>query len=180
MIADRESADLATRVIEETCTKQRIKPGQLTVHADRGSSMMSKPLVLLMEDLGNRKCHSRPRVSNDNPVSESQFKTKKCRPDYPGRFGSLQDARSWAASFFTWYNSQHYHSGIGLLSPDTVHYGKAESVLIKRQRVLEDAYAARPERFVKGSPTVSELPEAVWINRPISLMELAAEHSKAH
>jgi putative transposase len=104
MIADRESADLATRVIEETCTKQRIKPGQLTVHADRGSSMMSKPLVLLMEDLGNRKCHSRPRVSNDNPVSESQFKTKKCRPDYPGRFGSLQDARSWAASFFTWYN----------------------------------------------------------------------------
>jgi putative transposase len=143
MIADRESADLATRVIDEICTKQRIKPGQLTVHADRGSSMMSKPLVLLMEDLGNRKCHSRPRVSNDNPVSESQFKTKKCRPDYPGRFGSLQDARSWAASFFTWYNSQHYHSGIGLLSPDTVHYGKAESALIRRQQVLEGAYAAR-------------------------------------
>ena len=180
MIADRESADLATRFIEETCTKQRIIPGQLTVHADRGSSMMSKPLALLMEDLSLRKSHSRPRVSNDNPFSESQFKTMKYRHDYPGRFGSLQDARSWANSFFTWYNNQHYHSGIGLLSPGTVHYGKAESALIKRQQVLESAYAARPERFVKGSPTVPALPRAVWINRPISLLELAAEHSKAH
>ena len=180
MIADRESADLATRFIEESCTKQRINPGQLTVHADRGSSMMSKPLALLMEDLGITKSHSRPRVSNDNPFSESQFKTMKYRPDYPGRFGSLQDARSWANSFFTWYNNQHYHSGIGLLSPGTVHYGKAESALIKRQQVLESAYAARPERFVKGSPTVPALPRAVWINRPISLLELAAEHSKAH
>ena len=180
MIADRESSDLATRFIEETCTKQRIKPGQLTVHADRGSSMMSKPLALLMEDLGIRKSHSRPRVSNDNPFSESQFKTMKYRHDYPGRFGSLKDARAWANSFFTWYNSQHYHSGIGLLSPGTVHYGKAESALIKRQQVLETAYAARPERFVKGSPTVPALPRAVWINRPISLMELAAEQSKVH
>lgn len=142
--------------------------------------MMSKPLALLMEDLGIRKSHSRPRVSNDNPFSESQFKTMKYRPDYPGRFGSLQDARSWADSFFTWYNSRHYHSGIGLLSPGTVHYGKAESALIKRQQVLKNAYAARPERFVKGSPTVPGLPGAVWINRPISLLELAAEHSKAH
>ena len=166
--------------IRETCTKQRIKPGQLTVHADRGSSMMSKPLALLMEDLGIRKSHSRPRVSNDNPFSESQFKTMKYRPDYPGRFGSLQDARSWADSFFTCYNSRHYHSGIGLLSPGTVHYGKAESALIKRQQVLKNAYATRPERFVKGSPTVPGLPGAVWINRPISLLELAAEHSKAH
>ena len=180
MIADRESADLATRFIEETCIKQQINPGQLTVHADRGSSMMSKPQALLMEDLGIRKSHSRSRGSNDNPFSESQFKTLKYRPDYLGRFGSLQDARSWANSFFTWYNTQHYHSGIGLLSPGTVHYGKAESALIKRQQVLEGAYAARPERFVKGPPTVSALPQAVWINRPISLMELAAEHSKAH
>ena len=117
MIADRESADLATRFIEETCIKQQINPGQLTVLADRGSSMMSKPPALLMEDLGIRKSHSRPRVSNDNPFSESQFKTMKYRPDYPSHFGSLQDDWAWANSFFTWYNSQHYHRGIGLLSP---------------------------------------------------------------
>jgi len=120
--------------------------------------MMSKPPALRMEDLGVRKNHSRPRVSNDNPISESQFKTIKYRPDYPGRFGSFQDTRSWANSFFTWYNCQHYHSGIGLLSPDTVHYGKAESVMIRRQQVLINAYAARLELLVKGSLIVPELP----------------------
>ena len=180
MVARRESAALAEQLIATTCERQQIQSEQLTLHADRGASMRSRPVAFLLADLGVTKTHSRPHVSNDNPYSESQFKTMKYRPDYPGRFGSLQDARSWANSFFTWYNSQHYPGGIGLLSPGTVHYGKAESALIKRQQVLESAYAARPERFVKGSPTVPALPRAVWINRPISLLELAAEHSKAH
>jgi putative transposase len=166
MIAERESASLARELIATSCTKQGIQPEQLTLHADRGSSMRSKSVALLLADLGVTKTHSRPYVSNDNPYSEAQFKTLKYRPDYPDRFGSLADARSWARSFFQWYNHQHRHSGLGLMTPATVHYGQAQTVYQQRQQVLHAAYAAHPERFVRGLPTPPELPTAVWINRP--------------
>lgn len=166
MIADRESAELAEQLIAETCAKQGIDPGQLTIHADRGSAMIAKSVALLLIDLGVSKSHSRPHVANDNPFSEAHFKTLKYRPDYPDRFGSLPDARSWAQTFFDWYNNEHYHSALGLLTPADVHYGRAEAIREARQQVLQQAYQAHPERFVKGVPTPPELPEAVWINRP--------------
>jgi putative transposase len=166
MIAERETASLARELITASCTKQGIQPEQLTLHADRGSSMRSKSLALLLADLGVTKTHSRPYVCNDNPYSEAQFKTLKYRPDYPDRFGSLVDARSWARSFFQWYNHQHRHSGLGLMTPATVHYGQAQAIYEHRQQVLQDAYAAHPERFVRGLTTPPELPTAVWINRP--------------
>jgi putative transposase len=171
MIAERESASLARELIAATCTKQGIQPEQLTLHADRGSSMRSKPVALLLADLGVTKTHSRPYVSNDNPYSEAQFKTMKYRPDYPDRFGCLADARSWARSFFQWYNHQHRHSGVGLMTPATVHYDQAHIVSQQRQQVLQAAYAAHPERFVRGLPTPPELPTAVWINRPQAIDE---------
>lgn len=166
VIAERESASLAETLIAATCVRQGIERGQLTIHADRGSSMTSKPVALLMADLGVTKTHSRPHVSNDNPFSESHFKTMKYRPDYPGHFGCLQDARSWAEGFFRWYNHEHHHSGIGLLTPASVHYGKAEQVREKRQEVLQAAYDRHPERFVRGVSRPAELPSAVWINPP--------------
>jgi len=171
MIAEREQASLARELIAATCTKQGIQPEQLTLHADRGSSMRSKSLALLLADLGVTKTHSRPYVSNDNPYSEAQFKTLKYRPDYPDRFGSLADTRSWARSFFQWYNHQHRHSGLGLMTPATVHYGQAQAVYQQRQQVLQAAYAAHPERFVRGSPNPPGLPTAVWINRPQTVLE---------
>src|SRR5437870_4497838 len=128
--------------------------------------MSSKPVAFLLADLGVTKTHSRPHVSNDNPFSESQFKTLKYRPEFPDRFGCLEDARSFASSFFTWYNNEHYHSGIGFMNPAAVHYGKAPIILEQRRQVLEAAYAARPERFVRGTPRPQELPSAVWINPP--------------
>lgn len=166
MIAHQESAALASRLFAETCAKQDIAAGQLTVHADRGSSMKSKPLAFLLADLGVTKTHSRPYVSNDNPFSESHFKTLKYRPDFPARFGSIQDARAFCLQFFDWYNTQHTHSGIALLTPETVHYGHAPEALAHRQSVLTAAHAAHPERFVHGVPTPLELPQAVWINPP--------------
>ena len=166
LIAESESAMLAKQLISETCTKQGIEPDQLTLHADRGSSMTSKTVALLLADLGVTKTHSRPHVSNDNPYSESQFKTMKYRPAYPDRFGSIQDARAWARSFFHWYNQEHHHTGLGLLTPATVHYGEAQSVIDQRQQVLRAAYAAHPERFVHGEPKPPALPTEVWINRP--------------
>ncbi len=166
MVAERESDALATRLLQETCEKQGILPGELTVHADRGSSMKSRVLALLLADLGVTKTHSRPHVSNDNPFSESQFKTLKYRPEFPDRFGCLEDARSFASSFFAWYNNEHYHSGIGFMNPAAVHYGQAPIILEHRRQVLEAAYAARPERFVRGTPRPQELPSAVWINPP--------------
>jgi putative transposase len=166
LIAERESARLAEQLIGETCAKQGIEPDQLTVHADRGSSMISKTVALLLADLGVRKSHSRPHVSNDNPYSESQFKTMKYRPDYPDRFGSIQDARAWARPFFHWYNHEHHHSGLGLLTPATVHYGQAQVVIDRRQQVLQAAYVAHPERFVRGQPKPPALPTKVWINKP--------------
>ena len=168
MIAERESATLAQQLIQETCRKQEILPEQLTVHADRGSSMRSKTVALLLADLGVTKTHSRPYVSNDNPYSESQFKTMKYRPTYPERFGTIQDARAWARSFFRWYNHDHHHSALGLMTPAVVHYGQAETVREQRQQVLKAAYAAHPERFVHGEPKAPALPKEVWINKPES------------
>jgi putative transposase len=166
MVAHRESATLAKRLIEGTCGGQGIELGQLTVHADRGTSMTSKTVAQLMADLGITKTHSRPHVSNDNPFSESQFKTLKYCPEFPGRFGSLEDAQAFLRPFFTWYNREHRHSGIGMLTPEDVHYGRGPSVLEKRASVLAAAFAARPDRFVKGPPKPAALPEAVWINPP--------------
>jgi len=171
MIAERETASLARELIAASCTQQGINPDQLTLHADRGSSMRSKSVALLLADLGVTKTHSRPYVSNDNPYSEAQFKTLKYRPDYPDRFGSLVDARSWARAFFQWYNHHHRHNGLGLMTPATVHYGQAQTVYHQRQQVLQAAYAAHPERFVRGLPTPPELPTAVWINRPQTIDE---------
>jgi putative transposase len=166
MIAHRESAELARRLIAETCTKQEIVPEQLTIHADRGSSMRSKPVALLLSDLGVLKTHSRPHVSNDNPYSESQFKTLKYRPDFPKRFGCIEDARAFCTEFFPWYNTQHHHGGIGFLTPQVVHYGHAPQVIAARQEVLNLAHQKHPQRFVRNPPHAPELPEAVWINPP--------------
>ena len=166
MVAHRESATLAKRLIEDTCGGQRIEPGQLTVHADRGTSMTSKTVAQLMADMGITKTHSRPHVSNDNPFSESQFKTLKYCPEFPGRFGCIEDAHAFLRPFFTWYNREHRHSGIGMLTPEDVHYGRGPAVLEMRATVLAAAYAAKPERFVRGSPRPAPLPAAVWINPP--------------
>jgi len=166
LIATCESASLAKQLIAETCTKQGITLDQLTLHADRGSAMKSKTVALLLADLGVTKTHSRPYVPNDNPYSEAQFKTMKYRPGYPDRFGSIQDARAWARTFFHWYNKEHHHSGLALLTPGTVHYGQAQSVIDQRQKVLQAAYAAHPERFVRGEPKPPSLPTEVWINKP--------------
>jgi len=166
MVADGESAALAGRLIADTCRKQNVSPGQLTLHADRGTSMTSKPVALLLADLGVTKTHSRPHVSDDNPYSESQFKTLKYRPEFPDRFGSLQDARAFCQPFFTWYNREHHHSGIALLTPEVVHYGRTEQVLQQRQLALEQAYQRKPERFVRACPTPPAPPTAAWINPP--------------
>jgi putative transposase len=166
MVAYRESAELAKRLIEESCKKQQIQPGQLTLHADRGTSMRSKPVALLLADLGVTKTHSRPHVSNDNPYSESQFRTLKYRPEFPDRFGCIQDSRAFCQGFFHWYNGEHRHSGLGLLTPAMVHYGQAENILRQRQEVLDVAYQLHPERFVRSAPKPPALPSEVWINRP--------------
>jgi putative transposase len=173
LLADCESEALAQHLVRETCEKQNIPLGQLTLHADRGSTMTSKPLALLLSDLGIVKSHSRPRSANDNPYSEAQFKTMKYRPDYPAFFASLLEARAWAQRFFQWYNCEHKHSALHLLTPAVVHYGHAPSVLRARQAVVQQAQAAHPERFVKGPPTLPSLPPAVWINRPQPVLNLA-------
>lgn len=166
MVAARERAELAQELIETTCQRQDVAPEQLTLHADRGAPMTARSMSELLVNLGVVKSHSRPHVCNDNPYSEAQFKTLKYRPDFPDRFGSLPDARAWCQSFFPWYNEEHYHSGLGLLTPTTVHYGQHPSVHRQRQEVLDAAFAAHPERFVGGRPTVQPLPKAVWINPP--------------
>jgi putative transposase len=166
MIAHREHADLAERLIAETIAKQEIPAGQLTLHADRGSSMTSKPVAFLLADLGVTKTHSRPHVSNDNPYSEAQFKTLKYRPGFPDRFASIEEARAFCQDFFRWYNAEHRHSGIGLLAPEVVHYGQAQDAYDARSQVLATAYAAHPERFVRQAPRPPQLPTAAWINPP--------------
>jgi putative transposase len=166
MVAHRESAEMARKLIDDTCRKQQIEPGQLTIHADRGSSMTSKPVAFLLADLGVTKTHSRPHVSEDNPYSESQFRTMKYRPDFPDRFGCIQDSRAHSQLFFSWYNDAHRHSGIGLLTPAMVHYGQADDIFQKRQLVLDAAYLAHPERFVRWPPKPLSIPKEVWINKP--------------
>ena len=171
MVAHQESATLAEDLIAETCLRQGIGPGQLTIHADRGSSMTSQTVGQLLADLGVTKTHSRPHVSNDNPYSESCFKTLKYRPDFPERFGSIEDARAFCRSFFEWYNNDHRHSGIAMLTPASVHYGLSESLLKGRAVTLVGAYLNHPERFVKGIPKVKTVPQQVWINKPSTISQ---------
>ena len=168
MVAEHESAALAEELIIAACTNQQISRNQLTIHSDRGAPMTAKPIAVLMSDLGIAKSHSRPHVPDDNPYSEAQFRTLKYCPTYPDRFGSLQDARQWSQNFFTWYNQQHHHTALALLTPSDVHYGRADEKLAQRQVVLQQAYQTHPERFVKGRPTPAQVPDAVWINPPVS------------
>jgi putative transposase len=165
-VQHRESAQLAKALIAQTVTQQQITPGQLTVHADRGSSMTSKPVAFLLADLGVLKTHNRPYTSTDNPYSEAQFKTLKYRPGFPQRFQSIEHARTFCRDFFDWYNHQHRHSGIGLMTPAAVHHGRAEQLHAERARVLAAAYARTPQRFVRRAPTPPPIPTAAWINKP--------------
>jgi len=166
MVATCESAVLAEKLIAATCAKQRIAAGQLAIHADRGSSMTSKPVAFLLADLGVTQSHSRPHVSNDNPYSESQFKTLKYRPDFPARFASIEAARAHCQVFFPWYNQQHRHSALGLHTAADIHYGRAQAVQAARADVLTAACTAHPERFVRQPPAPPPLPAPSWINRP--------------
>jgi putative transposase len=179
MVAHRESNQLAQQLIAGTCAKEHIVPGRLTIHADRGTSMKSKPVALLLADLGVTKTHSRPHVSNDNPFSESQFHTLKYRPEFPDRFGSIQDARAFGGPFFRWYNHEHHHTGLGLLTPADVHLGRTAGVLARRQLVLSAAWLQHPERFVRRPPVPQAPPEAVWINPPPRSAEALPEANAA-
>jgi putative transposase len=166
MLAYRESAELGKKLIEQTIERQNICAGTLTVHADRGPAMKSKVVALFLAELGVTKTHSRPYVSNDNPYSESQFKTMKYRPEFPERFGCYQDAHRFLTEFFPWYNHEHHHSGLGYLTPDEVHYGLAQKRREQRAGVLKEAFEKNPERFVRGLPKPAPLPTAAWINKP--------------
>lgn len=166
MVAAHENARLAQRLIEATCLKQGIGPHQLTIHADRGAPMRSKLVAELFSDLSIEASYSRPRVSNDNPFSEAQFRTFKYRPAFPDRFGSIEHARAVGQDLFAWYNDAHHHSGLSYLTPADVHYDRAAAILEVRHRTRLVAYAAHPERFVQGPPRPETLPDAVWINPP--------------
>jgi len=166
LVAPRESQELAKRLIDETCERQGILPKQLTIHADRGAAMKSKAVSQLMADLGVCRTHSRPHVSNDNPYSESQFKTLKYHSSFPKKFSSLEEAKIFLRRWFDWYNMEHRHSGIGMMTPDSVHSGEAQALLEKRREVLIAAYQANPNRFVRGLPSLPDLPKAAWINKP--------------
>ena len=173
-VQQREDSLVAKDLIAQVCEQQHIQPHQLTVHADRGSSMTSKPVAFLLADLGVLKTHNRPYTSTDNPYSEAQFKTLKYRPGFPARFDSIEHARAHCRRFFDWYNHEHRHSGIGLMTPAAVHYDRAEAIHADRARVLAAAYAATPERFVRRPPRPPALPTAAWINKPAD--ERAAAH----
>ena len=166
MVAERECASYARRLIHDSCEREGIKVGQLTLHADRGSPMTAKVTAQLLADLGVTRTHSRPHCSNDNPYSEAQFKTMKYRPEFPNNFNTLQSARSFGQYFFGWYNQKHHHSGIAMLTPSQMHHGKAAEVVAKRAIVLEAAWQKHPERFVHGRPTPEAPPTSVWINPP--------------
>ena len=166
LLATQESAALATQLIAATCRRQAIDPGQLTAHSDRGPSMTSTSVALLLADLGVTKSLSRPHTSNDNPYSEAQFKTLKYRPEFPERFGSLQDGRGFCRTFFGWYNTEHHHSGIGMMTPAAVHYGQAPRIIAARQQTLDTAFALHPERFVSNPPLHQHVPLQAWINPP--------------
>ena len=175
LLADRECEELARRLLEQSYRKHGVKPGQLTIHADRGAPMKSKSVKQLLSDLSVRASHSRPRVSNDNPFSEAGFKTMKYSPDFPARFACLLEAEAFCRDYFVWYNQQHYHTGIALLTPAQVHFGEAEAVLARRQATLDQAFADHPERFGHRRPQVACLAETVYINRPAEpVMPMAA------
>jgi putative transposase len=165
-VQHRENGELAKALIEQATEQQQITGGLLTVHADRGGPMRGKPVAFLLADLGITKTHSRPYTSTDNPYSESHFKTLKYRPEFPERFDDIEEARAHCRGFFDWYNHQHRHSGIGLMTPAAVHYGRAKELHVQRAVVLADAYARNPERFVRRAPVPPELPSAAWINKP--------------
>jgi putative transposase len=166
-IADAENAALFKVLLDDTIIKHPVPPGQLTLHADRGGPMKAKATAFLLADLGITKSHSRPHVSNDNPFSESHFKTLKYQPRFPKCFGCIEDAKQFCREFFAWYNQTHHHVGLGLMTPDQVHYGQADAVHAARQTTLADAFAAHPERFVNKPPVPPEKPTAVWINPPL-------------
>ena len=166
MVAEKESSTLAKRLITESCYKQNIGEDQLTLHADRGSSMKSKVVAQLLADMGVTKTHSRPHVSNDNPFSESQFKTMKYRPEFPKCFGCIEDARTFCVNFIQWYNQEHRHSGVALYTPAAVHYGRVIEIQQQRQAALDAAYELHPKRFVRKPPEAALPPQAVWINPP--------------
>jgi putative transposase len=173
LLARQESAALAKVLIAESCERQHITPDQLTIHADRGPSMTSQPVALLLATLGVVPSHSRPHVSDDNPFSEAQFKTLKYRPDFPARFGAYEDAETFCQRFFAWYNVEHHHSALGLMTPHDIHYGLAQVKWQQRAQVLRAAYAAHPERFPRGVPVPPPLPTAAWINKPPAVPALA-------
>jgi putative transposase len=163
-LAYRETATIAEWLIRETLAKYGVDPDTLTLHADRGPAQASKPVAFLLADLGVTKSHSRPHTSNDNPYSEAQFKTMKYRPEFPERFRSIEEARAFCRTFFSWYNGVHRHGGIGFMTPEAVHFGRAAELTERRAEVLAAAYAAHPERFVRKPPAPPEVPTAVWIN----------------
>ena len=173
-VADSESAALFKPLFEDAAAKHDVAPGQLTLHADRGPSMKAKATALLLADLGVTKSHSRPYTSNDNPFSESCFKTLKYQPQFPKRFGSIQDAKTFCRAFFDWYNQDHHHLGIGLMTPDQVHYGQADQVHDARQKILDQAFLAKPNRFVNKPPQPPTKPTAVWINPPNQKLAIQA------
>ena len=180
LVADGESKVLASKLIDATCSRQNIQPGQLTLHADRGSSMRSKAVALLLSDLGVTKTHSRPHVSDDNPFSEAHFKTLKYRPDFPERFGCIEDSRAHCRDFFSWYNTEHHHSGIALHTPHVVHHGLVPPKDALRQHALLEAFQAHPERFPHGPPKPPQLAPAVWINKPkLALLNDATSNTPA-
>ena len=172
MIAEVESSDLARQLIHETAQKYAIQPDQLTLHADNGAPMKGKPLSQLLVTLGITNSHSRPHTSDDNPFSEAQFKTMKYHSTYPSAFESIEDARTWARTFFPWYNEQHYHSGLNLLTPASVHFGQASLIQQQRQQVMDRSFAEHPDRFRHGIPFVKENPDAVYINPPAASTNL--------
>jgi len=165
-VADKESATLFTALFKDAAAKHSAPPGQLTLHADRGGPMRAKTTALLLADLGVTKSHSRPHTSNDNPFSESHFKTMKYQPQFPQRFGCIQDAKAFCRSFFDWYNQEHHHAGIGLMTPDQVHYGQTDAIHAARQNTLDGAFNRNPERFVRKQPEPPAKPIATWINPP--------------
>jgi transposase InsO family protein len=173
-VADRESATLFAALFDDATAKHPAPPGQLTLHADRGGPMRAKATALLLADLGVTKSHSRPHTSNDNPFSESHFKTMKYQPQFPQRFGSIQDAKAFCRRFFDWYNQDHHHAGIGLMTPDQVHYGQADAIHAARQTTLDGAFTRNPERFVGKEPKPPAKPIATWINPPQKTLNIRA------
>jgi len=174
LVAEHEQAALAEQLLADACHREEIGPQQLTVHADRGAAMTAKTVAEMLLDLGVEQSHSRPSVSNDNPYSESQFKTMKYGARYPDRFASLDEAEQWVEGFMQWYNTEHRHSGIGFLTPEMHHRGQGNAITTARQQVLDTAYAAHPERFVRGQPSAPEIPTHVWINAPTPAVSFAA------